>query len=99
MCSPKCASRDLPPVTRTLTLLVSDFANSLWVWREDNQDDLFYDNHEWVRFQVIAEEWHDHTPTKPRGPGEEPEERKLAPYKIMGSMKQPGLGCCLWWDS
>jgi DNA-directed RNA polymerase III subunit RPC8 len=59
---------------------------------------MYYDNHEMVRFQVIAEEWHDQTPNRPHGPGEEVEERKLAPYQIKGSMKSAGLGCSMWWD-
>jgi DNA-directed RNA polymerase III subunit RPC8 len=68
----------------------------MWVWRDEAE--LFYDTHEWVRFSVIAEEWHDQRPTKPHGLGEEPEERELAPYKITGTMKMPGLGVCMWWD-
>jgi DNA-directed RNA polymerase III subunit RPC8 len=68
----------------------------MWIWRDES--DYFYDTHEWVRFAVIDEEWHDQTPTKPHSSREEPEERKLAPYKITGSMKQAGLGVCLWWD-
>jgi DNA-directed RNA polymerase III subunit RPC8 len=59
---------------------------------------MYYDIHEMVRFQVIAEEWHDQTPTGPMGHGDEPEGQSIAPYKITASMKGPGLGCCLWWD-
>ena len=69
----------------------------LWVWNIDDQR-MFYDNHEMVRFRVIDEEWHDQTPTKPIERGEEPEESRNPPYRIRGSMKDPGLGVCIWWD-
>lgn len=68
----------------------------MWVWNVEDQQ-LYWDNHEVVRFAVIGEEWHDQTPTKPVEYGEEPEERKLPPYTIRGTMKAPGLGGCLWW--
>jgi len=59
---------------------------------------MYYDNAEMVRVRVIGEEWHDQTPTKPIALNGEAEERGKPPYKIRGSMKEPGLGCCLWWD-
>ncbi|CAK7208921.1 DNA-directed RNA polymerase III complex subunit Rpc25 [Sporothrix bragantina] len=74
-----------------------DMNQQLWVWNiEDTR--MFYDNHEMVRFRVIDEEWHDQTPTKPIERGEEPDERRNPPYRIRGSMKDPGLGVCIWWD-
>jgi DNA-directed RNA polymerase III subunit RPC8 len=59
---------------------------------------MYYDTHEMVRFRVIAEDWHDQTPSGPVGPGDEPTVSAKAPYRITGSMKDSGLGCCLWWD-
>ncbi len=59
---------------------------------------MYYDTHEMVRVQVIGEEWHDQTPTGPIGAGDVNENLEVAPYKITGSMKASGLGCCLWWD-
>ncbi|KAK0703613.1 RNA polymerase III subunit Rpc25-domain-containing protein [Lasiosphaeria miniovina] len=72
-------------------------ADGLWVWKEEDQQ-MYYDNNEMVRFQVISEEWHDQTPTGPVDAAEEPASSLLPPYKITGSMKGPGLGCYLWWE-
>ncbi|KAK1764569.1 RNA polymerase III subunit Rpc25-domain-containing protein [Phialemonium atrogriseum] len=71
--------------------------DALWVWRDEDQV-MYYDIHEMVRFQVVSEDWHDQTPTGPLGVGDEPEGRTIAPYRITASMKGSGLGCCLWWD-
>ncbi|KAL8387561.1 hypothetical protein RB595_009824 [Gaeumannomyces hyphopodioides] len=67
---------------------------SLWVWHVDGED-MYYDIHEVVRFRVSSEEWHDQTPTKPIE-GNEPNDKK-PPYRITGTMKEEGLGVCLWW--
>jgi DNA-directed RNA polymerase III subunit RPC8 len=56
-----------------------------------------------VRFRVESEVWHDHTPQRPElvaatavnGDGA-PE--KPAPYTLIGSIAQAGLGPILWWD-
>ncbi len=66
------------------------------MWKEDDQE-MYYDNNEMVRFQVLAEDWHDQAPTGPLDPDQPPPEL-LPPYKITGSMKEPGLGCALWWE-
>ncbi len=44
-------------------------SQQLWVWNFDDQR-LYYDKAEMVRFRVIGEEWHDQTPTKPIDQGE-----------------------------
>ncbi|KAK4103177.1 hypothetical protein N658DRAFT_522549 [Parathielavia hyrcaniae] len=78
-------------------------SEKLWVWKVDDQV-MYFDNNEMVRFKVMAEEWHDQTPSKPVEPVEGTEEQQPAPinikppYKIMGSMNGPGLGVCLWWE-
>lgn len=56
---------------------------------------LFYDNHEMVRFQVLEEEWHDQTPA---GPTQAEDVVAKTPYKIKGTMAAGGLGCCIWWE-
>ncbi|UKZ81343.1 hypothetical protein TrVFT333_009115 [Trichoderma virens FT-333] len=66
----------------------------IWIWNFD-EERLFYDNHEMVRFQVIDEEWHDQTPA---GPTQAEDTPAKTPYKIKGSMAAEGLGVCLWWD-
>ncbi|KAL2019494.1 hypothetical protein VTK56DRAFT_9610 [Thermocarpiscus australiensis] len=75
---------------------------NVWVWKEEDQA-MYFDNNEMVRFRVIAEEWHDQTPTKPvdtvEGADEELVPSNLKPpYKITGSMVGPGLGAYLWWE-
>lgn len=63
---------------------------------------MFFDNHETVRFRIEEEVWTDQTPVGPRekegdGEGGEVKEKK-SPYVLYGSMEDPGLGPCLWWD-
>ncbi|KAM0256233.1 hypothetical protein ACHAQJ_005104 [Trichoderma viride] len=69
-------------------------SEQIWIWNFD-EERLFYDNHEMVRFQVIDEEWHDQTPAGPTAAEDTPAK---TPYKIKGSMAAEGLGVCLWWD-
>ncbi len=69
----------------------------VWVWNIDDQR-MYYDNREGVRFRVISEEWHDQTPTEPIERKQDDEEVREPPYHITGSMKDEGLGPCLWWD-
>lgn len=77
-----------------------DHNEQLWVWNNDETGPMWWDVHETVRLAVVGEEWHDQTPTKPTvAPGEDqPEEQRKPPYVIKGSMKNPGLGCTLWWE-
>ena len=80
----------------------SDHTQGLWIWTvDDNQ--MPYDLNEPVLFRVVGEEWHDQTPTDPidkPGVGDEdaPPPPKEVPYSIRGSMKDAGLGPCLWWE-
>ena len=72
----------------------SDDGTQHWIWDlDDNQ--LHYDNHEVVRFQIEQEYWHDQTPNTP---GEVEEDQKRSPYTLTASMQMEGLGPCLWWD-
>ena len=72
----------------------SSHNEQLWIWNYED-DRLFYDNHEIVRFQVVDEEWHDQTPM---GPAQAEAVTMKTAYKIKGSMAREGLGICLWWD-
>ncbi|PSR88923.1 RNA polymerase III subunit Rpc25-domain-containing protein [Coniella lustricola] len=76
-----------------------DHNEQLWVW-ESEGGSLYWDIHETVRLSVVGEEWNDQTPTKPSiAPGEDtPQETRLPPYVVKGSMKAQGLGCTLWWE-
>lgn len=78
-----------------------DHNEQLWVWNNEETGPMYWDVHETVRFAVISEEWHDQTPTKPAtqpGDEEQAQEEVKPPYVIKGTMKQPGLGCTLWWE-
>ncbi|KAF4122941.1 hypothetical protein GMORB2_6489 [Geosmithia morbida] len=70
-------------------------SEQLWIWNFD-EERLFYDTHEMVRFQVIDEEWHDQAPA---GPSQGDNATVETPYRIKGSMAREGLGVCLWWDA
>lgn len=76
-----------------------DHNEQLWVWESENGP-LYWDIHETVRLAVTGEEWNDQTPTKPAEVPDEdaPQEVKLPPYIVKGSMKSEGLGCTLWWE-
>lgn len=69
-------------------------ATQHFVWEIDDNE-LHYDNHEKVRFQIENEYWFDQTPI---GPGEMEEDNKKSPYTLTASMQMDGLGPCLWWD-
>ncbi|KAK0718911.1 DNA-directed RNA polymerase III subunit-like protein [Apiosordaria backusii] len=80
----------------------SEFAEAekLWIWNCDDQQ-LYFDTHETVRFQVIEEKWHTQAPTKPNESADSnapTKTRHQPPYSIVGTMAAPGLGCCLWWE-
>jgi DNA-directed RNA polymerase III subunit RPC8 len=60
--------------------------------------EMYFDNNEVVRFQVVSEEWHDQAPSGPQESADQPASELLPPYKITGSMKAAGLGCTIWWD-
>ena len=65
------------------------------VWKADGQE-MYFDNHETVRFRVEEEEWNDAAPVGPKREGVEVERK--SPYKLVASMEEPGMGPCLWWD-
>lgn len=85
----------------------------MWVWHndasetsadaeaaagEDQEDKLYFDNGNTVRVRIEAEFWTDQAPDgkKKGGEGEEQEKRKV-PWRIEGSMAEPGLGDVMWW--
>ncbi|TVY20444.1 DNA-directed RNA polymerase III subunit RPC8, partial [Lachnellula arida] len=65
------------------------------IWAPEG-DKMYFDNHETVRFRVEEEEWNDAAPVGPKREGIEVERK--SPYKLVGSMEEPGMGPCLWWD-
>nr|KAF6374984.1 RNA polymerase III subunit H [Pipistrellus kuhlii] len=60
------------------------------------------DTGEEIRFRVVDESFVDTSPTGPSAAeaasaSEEP--RKEAPYTLVGSISEPGLGLLSWWTS
>eukprot|EP00794_Sanderia_malayensis_P009167 gene9167-10140_t len=91
-------------------VISDDDDEQLWVWEyvtEDGSHDLFMDINEPIRFRVIDEEFVDLTPTGPStssatpagGEALEINEQKKAPYSMLGSISEPGLGLLSWWQS
>jgi DNA-directed RNA polymerase III subunit RPC8 len=66
------------------------------IWEVEGGEQLFFDNHETVRFRIEEEEWYDQAPIGPKKDGVV-QERK-SPYKLVASMEDSGMGPCLWWD-
>ncbi|XP_065065715.1 DNA-directed RNA polymerase III subunit RPC8-like [Rhopilema esculentum] len=83
-----------------------DDDEQLWVWEyetDDGSHDLFMDANEPIRFRIIDEEFIDMTPSGPMLAGNtettETAEKKKAPYSILASISEPGLGLLSWWNS
>jgi len=71
-----------------------DHNEQLWTWNPEELGQMFFDDHEFVRFKIEGESWVDQSPLGP----EEKEDQKSSPYMIEASMADSGLGPCLWWD-
>ncbi|XP_043295777.1 DNA-directed RNA polymerase III subunit RPC8 isoform X1 [Cervus elaphus] len=83
-----------------------DEAEQVWVWEyetEEGAHDLYMDIGEEVRFRVVDESFVDTSPTGPSSAeaasSSEELPKKEAPYTLMGSISEPGLGLLSWWTS
>lgn len=78
---------------------------------DNGEDQLYFDNGNTVRFRVEAEFWTDQAPDGSKKPaavaglpgggengngGEQQQQRKV-PWRLEGSMAEPGLGDVMWW--
>ncbi|KAM0320946.1 hypothetical protein ACHAO8_000240 [Botrytis cinerea] len=71
----------------------------VFVWETEEGTQLYFDNQETVRFRIDSEQWNDQAPLGPEKQDDSEESRVIeAPYKIVASMEEVGLGPCLWWD-
>nr|XP_036862044.1 DNA-directed RNA polymerase III subunit RPC8 [Manis javanica] len=84
----------------------SDDAEQVWVWEyetEEGAHDLYMDIGEELRFRVVDESFVDTSPTGPSAAGVassgEELPKKEAPYTLVGSISEPGLGLLSWWTS
>ncbi|CAG8921065.1 unnamed protein product [Penicillium salamii] len=73
-----------------------DPAEQVWIWKNDEGSEFFFDVGEVVRFRIEAEEWHDQIPNAPELGDQTPQERR-PPYSILGSMQMGGMGPVTWW--
>ncbi|KAJ5825749.1 hypothetical protein N7474_002887 [Penicillium riverlandense] len=62
-------------------LLLDGTRLCVWIWRNDDGTDFYFDVGEVVRFRVESEEWHDQIPNAPELDDSAPMERKPA-YSI-----------------
>ncbi|XP_061830478.1 DNA-directed RNA polymerase III subunit RPC8 [Nerophis lumbriciformis] len=91
-----------------------DEAEQVWMWEyetEEGAHDLYMDPGEEIRFRVADELFVDTSPTGPTAdatpdtqPGQStapppPAEKKEAPYTLIGSICEPGLGLLSWWNN
>ncbi|KFV75747.1 DNA-directed RNA polymerase III subunit RPC8 [Struthio camelus australis] len=93
----------------SLTLgLASDEAEQVWVWEyetEEGAHDLYMDIGEEIRFRVMDETFVDTSPTGPSSAeastsnATEEVQKKEAPYTLVGSISEPGLGLLSWWTN
>ncbi|EGW35092.1 subunit of RNA polymerase [Spathaspora passalidarum NRRL Y-27907] len=70
-----------------------------WVWKPDEETELFIDINEKIRFRVEQEIF---VNIKPKSSNEavglEEPTNKAPPYAIMASCQTEGMGCVSWWD-
>ncbi|XP_077134075.1 DNA-directed RNA polymerase III subunit RPC8 isoform X1 [Ranitomeya variabilis] len=85
-----------------------DEAEQVWVWEyetEEGAHDLYMDIGEDIRFRVVDETFIDTSPTGPSttesssATATEEPQRKEAPYTLVGSISEPGLGLLSWWTN
>eukprot|EP00092_Neocalanus_flemingeri_P007223 GFUD01007802.1.p1 GENE.GFUD01007802.1~~GFUD01007802.1.p1 ORF type:complete len:223 (-),score=50.94 GFUD01007802.1:143-748(-) len=81
-----------------------DETESVWVWEypveDEDSHDLFMDPGEMIRFRVVSEQFLDTGPTKPKvSDAEQQDEVKTPPYRLVGTINEPGLGLLSWWNS
>lgn len=88
--------------------VVSDEAEQVWVWEyetEEGAHDLYMDIGEEIRFRVVDETFVDTSPTGPSSAeastssATEEVQKKEAPYTLVGSISEPGLGLLSWWTN
>ena len=69
-----------------------------WVWKPDEESELFIDVNEKIRFRVEQEIFTSIKPKEARLEGSEEEEKKIPPYTILASCQTDGMGCVSWWE-
>jgi len=78
-----------------------DESESVWVWEyptEEGHHDLYMDPGENLRIRIVSEQFTDTGPSKPKTNDKE-DEVKTAPYALVATINEPGLGLLSWWNS
>uniref|UniRef100_A0A4W5RY89 DNA-directed RNA polymerase subunit n=1 Tax=Hucho hucho TaxID=62062 RepID=A0A4W5RY89_9TELE len=106
-----CSQEGLSDRHFSLLYFQYDEAEQVWVWEYETDEgahDLYMDQGEDIRFRVTDEVFLDTSPTGPSAaatdtpgaPGaEEGGQKKEAPYTLLGTISEPGLGLLSWWNS
>uniref|UniRef100_A0A8C7EE59 DNA-directed RNA polymerase subunit n=1 Tax=Nothoprocta perdicaria TaxID=30464 RepID=A0A8C7EE59_NOTPE len=103
-----CCLFPVLPVSVLHPWAASDEAEQVWVWEyetEEGAHDLYMDIGEEIRFRVMDETFVDTSPTGPSSAeastsnATEEVQKKEAPYTLVGSISEPGLGLLSWWTN
>ncbi|KAJ1946991.1 DNA-directed RNA polymerase III complex subunit Rpc25 [Kickxella alabastrina] len=74
-----------------------DATEGVWVWRYDGNE-LYMDLEEEIRFSVVASEFLDVNPPRPKvGDVDSVPAAHPPPYALIGSIADSGLGLLTWW--
>ncbi|KAF3938452.1 hypothetical protein ABW19_dt0203321 [Dactylella cylindrospora] len=73
-----------------------DHNEQVWVWHTED-DELYFDKNELIRFRVEEEEFNDNTPVDPALRDSLADADMSPPYRLIGSCYQSGLGVVAWW--
>lgn len=68
-----------------------------WVWKPDDETELYIDVNERVRFRVEEEVFLSIKP-RPTNQDNQEEDNKVPPYALIASCQTDGMGCVSWWD-
>lgn len=74
-------------------------AERAWVWKPDDDTELFIDVNEKIRFRVEEEVFVNVKPkTSSEALGLDENTTKTPPYALIASCQTDGMGCVSWWD-
>jgi len=81
-----------------------DEAGQLWIWKYEEEEgaeasNAYLELGEEIRFRITEEIFVDTTPVGPNLANIETTNEKRAPYTLIGSIIEAGLGLLTWWSS
>ncbi|CCE83705.1 Piso0_004291 [Millerozyma farinosa CBS 7064] len=69
-----------------------------WVWRPDDETELYIDVNEKIRFRIEEEVFVNVKADTRENEDEETKANRAPPYAILASCQTDGMGCISWWD-